>query len=143
MNEAVTETTGLEQTAPASDTQPYRDFVALSKEKSARKADLEALQEKINALEQKLIGQMEQTGVQRIHVDGMTVFLKLTLRARATNIATLAANPATKFMVKKTVHGETISAWVRERREEGDLILDELQDAISVYEQFSVGTRKA
>lgn len=101
-------------------------------------------------LEEQAIDYLLDMGVDSMRVDlptgKRTLYLKEEIWASATEPDALAHNLDTADMVRPTVNGQTLSAWVREqpRDPEGNPILPEsIKDAIKISRVTKLRTRKA
>lgn len=117
----------------------------------AMRQEEEALRDERGQHEEQLIEYMLDAGTESIRIvlpDGSkkTVFIRNEVWASALDVDTLRNHPDTAGLVKETVNGQTLSAWVREldRDDDGQPILpDELREAIKVSTPIRIGTRKA
>lgn len=96
-------------------------LVELSKRLEIEEATVKATKAEIATLEEALIPVFVKMGMQRARIAGRTVWLDRKVRASAGgNMAALCeafencSTDALKAMVKETVNGNTLGAWVRE-----------------------------
>ena len=126
--------------------QVLKDYVALCAEKRDLDNRLDMVKERIMEMEPNVIDTMCDAGMQFTRIDGLTLYLRTDLRASAVNVDTLAAFADTSFMVKQTVNGNTLSAWVREQEQDDDgnpILPDAIKEAIKVTQKVNARTRKA
>jgi len=96
-------------------------LVELSKQLELEEEAVKATKKQIAILEEELIPTFVKMGMQRARIAGRTVWLDRKVRASAGgNMPALCealencSTPALKAMVKETVNGNTLGAWVRE-----------------------------
>ena len=128
------------------DTDALHEFVQLEKDRRQLEAQLKSLKARKAKLEEQLLTEFEQTGVQNMRVDGMTVFIhRQTWANHAGNPAALVeAMRAAGMdeMVKVSVNTQTLSAWVRELESIEEPIPEAVAPHISVSEKFSLRTNR-
>lgn len=128
------------------DTDALHEFVQVEKDRRELEAKLKSLKARKARLEEQLLTQFEQEGVQNMRVDGMTVFVhRQTWANHAGNPAALVeAMRAAGMdeMVKTSVNTQTLSAWVRELESIEEEVPASIAPHISVSEKFSLRTNK-
>ena len=128
------------------DTEALHEFVELEKERRKLEVQLKSLKARKAKLEEHLLTEFEQAGVQNMRVDGMTVYVhRQTWANHAGNPdALVAAMRAAGMgeMVKTSVNTHTLSAWVRELHSIDENIPTPIAPHISVSEKFSLRTNK-
>lgn len=130
-----------------------REFVRLTNQKRELEADLRDVKARLGELEPQILDHFQQDGIQRVTVDGYTLYLSRSLYAGPKDgdkdrmIQSLQGlDESWSFLVSKTVNRNQLSARVREceQNAEGQPVLpDALKDAVEVFEQFTIGARKA
>lgn len=117
----------------------------------AMRQEEEELRDERGQHEEQLIEYMLDSGTESVRVkmsDGSrkTVFIRNEVWASALDVDALRNHPETASLVKETVNGQTLSAWVREQDRDGDgqpILPEELREAIKVSTPIRIGTRKA
>lgn len=124
-----------------------RLYVKLQKEK--REQDLAFKKKKAECaeVEEKLLKEFEEAGMQSANVDGMTVYLHRQLHASTGKLGKAAVIAALKETgmdeyVSETFSPSSISAFVREMDGNGQELPQKLKDTLNIYEKFSLLTRK-
>ena len=133
-------------------------FVALEKAKRDLEARLDAVKEEQKAVEETIFREVFEAGFvfQSITLDGMTVYLHRQLWAGAKQGEKEGLIYALKEsglvdMVSETFNTNTLSAWVRERQQEGGYqdigsliaaLPSRIGEHITVSEKFSLRTNK-
>ena len=121
-------------------------FIALTEEKRDLNEDLRVLNEELERVEQMLADEFLQQGLKNIKTDqGQTIYLKDQVFASAEGTTeelceVLKKDQKTEWLVKETVHGGQLSAWVRERLREGGLP-ENLKPHIKVTETKKLGVQ--
>lgn len=137
-----------------------RAFVGLAKIRADMKEHLAGVENRMQAIEFVLRQRFERDHVQKLHVDGMTVYLQHQLHAKAKEdkgqaVDALKAS-GLEALVHETFDDRTLSAVIRERRDEFEAaekrvlspqeILDRLpeplQDTLTISEITRLRTRK-
>lgn len=116
-----TETPPSPDTASPAATEQYpglAEFVQLAKEKRELEAKLKSTKKRLEQLQQPLLDAFTREGTKRINKDGLTVYLRRDLFARAkdSNMAALvsAMKQVVPEFVKETVNAQTLTGYVRE-----------------------------
>lgn len=120
-------------------------IVAIDERRRALEDEIQQLKEERRQIEETLLEELAEAGVDQIKADGRTLYTRSEIWASAQDIGALRAYPDTAPLIKETVNGQTLSAWVREleRTDEGDPVVpQELQDAIKVSKVYKIATRK-
>lgn len=123
-----------------------RRVVHLDNRKAELEAELEEVKRERGQLQELLIDQMAEQGLQSLKADGRTIYVRREIWASAQDIKALEEFPATAGFVKPSVNGNTLSAYVRELpRDEWDtpLVPDQIKDAVRVSIVNKIGSRKA
>jgi len=141
------------------DTAKLARFVEIEKARRELETRLEELKAERATLEEELLRQFQESGIDSMRVDGMTVYLKREIWAGAKDGDYERACRALREAgldqyVQERFNTQSLSAYVREQArlladdtagpDEILAVLPEpLRDAISVTEKFSLRTRKA
>jgi hypothetical protein len=130
-------------------------YVALVEKRRKHEDAVEDLKDQIKALEDKLITNMQTSGIGRVTIGDRTVWLDRKVWAGAADgTAALAAalkEVGLSDLVKDAVNAQTLSAWVREHDPDGNLAPEEIraklpaqvQAVIRISEVYKLGMRKA
>jgi hypothetical protein len=130
-------------------------FIEIMEKIRAHEGEIDDLKEKKKALEEKLLANFRKAGIDRVTVEGKTIWLRRDVRASAGGnmeglVSALREEGQDEF-IKESVNANTLSAWVREFDPNGDLPPDEIKKklppavaaVISVTETYSLALRKA
>ena len=110
-----------------------REFVWLSKRKEELEGNLEGIKKRMAELKVKLSEQFINSGVQNCTVDGKNVYLSRQIWAKfvagdsedETSLAVQRLKDhGLGWLVKPSVNGQTLSAWIREEEKQSDLPYD-------------------
>lgn len=123
-------------------------FVYFTGRKRELEAELRQVQDRLNELEPGLVDMFSEEGIQRTTVDGYTAYLQEEVWASPLNgdIAALcAALKEAGFgdMVAETVNRQTLSAWVREHRKDGEPLPPAVEPVISVTAGYRLRAKKS
>lgn len=131
-------------------------FVELDRRIKAHEDEIETLKEKRRALEERLIDNMTQAGLQRVTVDGVTVYIdrKLWAGANGEGMPALVAalrEEGLDEMVTESAGAQRLSAWVREhdpqKCDSPEVVVSRLPERIRpfirVSEVYKLCARKA
>ena len=134
------------------DNNQLRRFGELTDSIRQHEDDIEELKKERSSLEEGLLNEYRKDGVQRVTLEGKTYWLDRKLWASAAGpelpqALKLAGFPA---MVKETVNGLTLSAWVREFDPEAELSPEEVitklpeavQPFVKIAEVYKLQVRK-
>jgi N-acetyl-anhydromuramyl-L-alanine amidase AmpD len=123
-------------------------LVDLKATKKAQEDDLDYTKEQITKIEELIVDLMVQDEIQNFNMDGRTFYLSNRLHAsipadeKENVIRLFKEHPFYSGLVKESIDSKTLSAWVKERREEGDMP-KEIEEKLSIYEKTVVGVRKS
>lgn len=131
-------------------------LVELSKQLEQEESAVKSTKDKIKELEEQLIPTFVKMGMQRARIAGRTVWLDRKVRASAGgDMEALCAafskckDKTLKAMVKETVNGNTLGAWVREFDPDNvlspeqitALLPEDVRDVIKVTETTNLRVR--
>lgn len=131
-------------------------IVELSKQLDIEEAAVKATKKQIAILEEELIPMFVKMGMQRARIAGRTVWLDRKVRASAggdmealCNTFHMAKDKMLRDMVKETVNGNTLGAWVREFDPDNilspeqitALLPEDVRDVIKVTETTNLRVR--
>jgi len=124
-------------------------YIQLYEQKHSLEDATEDIKKKLADLEIKLLAQFTAAGVDKITLEGRTLWVQRMLWAGARDGNTIRAVEALKAhglaeFCREQLNVQGLSAFVRERDKAGDPPVPEgLAEAITVAEKFSVRVRKA
>lgn len=131
------------------DTGQVAEYVRLRSLQKAAEAEAEAYKNQADQLQETLLEQFAEEGIQKITVDGTTTYLRRELWARVEPGATreqvvegLKACGMGQF-VHEAFNTQTVSAWLRDLEREGQTMPEELDGVLTTAEVFSLRNRKA
>jgi len=131
------------------DLDEVRELIELRERKRAIKGSLDEVDARIKFLTPRILDEFSRSGVQRITVDGRTIYQTAKVWvSRAEGVLPddfhdLLREEGLGSLVKEGVNSQTISAWYREQRDLGEPIPDRLAEALKVSEVSDLGVRKA
>lgn len=125
-----------------------REFVALEKERRDLEDRLKHIKARRDDLEQILLGAFEESQIQSMKIDGLTVYIHRQLWARPKggdyDLAVRALREVGwDDLVEIKCNTHRVSSQVREMDREGVELPEPIKEAFDVSEQFSVRTRKS
>ena len=129
-------------------------WTELDIEKRQLEARLEEVKAELKSLNEPIMTYFAENGIDRITVNGRTVYQKRTIRASCGGEVDIVAEELTRIgkgeLVKQAVNANTLSAFVREF-DEGNMSAEEiaarlpgnLGNLINITEMFEITARKA
>jgi hypothetical protein len=129
-------------------TDELKRFVALEKRRRQLEIEIDNIKSEAAELELRLLPQFELSGMERISIDGRTVYVERKLWAKAKNDDKPAVCKALKHCrlgdyVEETFNVNSLSAYIRELDREGQAVPDVLASVLDVNEIFKLRTRKS
>ena len=129
-------------------TDELKRFVALEERRRQLEAEIDTLKAEAAELEQALMPQFEQAGIERVSVDSRTVYVERKLWASAKNGDRQALCKALKRarlsqFVQETFNSQSLSALVREWDRDGRPMPPSLREVLEVSEVFKLRTRRS
>jgi len=129
-------------------TDELKRFVALEERRRQLEAEIDTLKAEAAELEQALMPQFEQAGIERVSVDGRTVYVERKLWAKARDGDKAAVCKALKRCrlgdyVEETFNTNSVSAYIRELDREGRPLPASLREVLEVSEVFKLRTRRS
>ena len=136
------------------DIEMVRQFLRYRAEKQRLKKELDELSAELSRHEQALIEALALEGVDKISVDGRTVYPQRTFRPSLVDkhaaIAVLKQTPGWEHLVTETVNAQTLRGRVLELVKDGvvdndnmPILPPELKELVNLNEMYSLGDRKA
>lgn len=131
------------------DLDAVRELIRLRERKSELNGKLSDVEDRLKKLTPILLDEFAQAGVQRITVDGKTIYHSRRVwvgRADGVDLEEfmdVLREEGLGDLVKASVNSQTISAWYREQEDLGEPIPDRLSEVMKVSEVFDLGVRKA
>ena len=121
-------------------------IVEIDKERRSLGERDKELADERSRLEQQLLDDFQQNGIQSIRANGATVYLERKLWARPNaprdKVAAALRDAGLDEYVKEDFNTNSISAYARELDETGEELPPELQEVLTVNEVFKVKTRR-
>jgi hypothetical protein len=129
-------------------TDELKRFVALEERRRQLEAEVDSIKAETAELEQRLLPQFEQSGTERIAIDGRTVYVERKLWAKAKDGDKSSVCKALKRCrlgdyVEETFNTNSLSAYVRELDREGKPLSTALAAVLDVSEVFKLRTRRS
>jgi hypothetical protein len=129
-------------------TDELKRFVALEERRRQLEAEIDAIKAEAAQLEESLLPQFEQTGLEKVSIDGRTVYIERKLWAKAKDGDKAAVCKALKRAhlgdyVEETFNTNSLSAYVRELDREGRPLPPSLREVLEVSEVFKLRTRRS
>ena len=129
-------------------TDELKRFVALEDRRKQLEAEVESIKAEASELEGLLLPQFEQSGMERVSIDGRTVYVERKLWAKAKDGDKPAVCKALKRCrlgdyVEETFNSNSLSAYVRELDREGRHLPPSLVSVLEVSEVFKLRTRRS
>lgn len=134
--------TSQPSTPGAVTTAPIRQLIALNGEKDALEARLKEINADRERVTQSILDRWSEDGTQSIKLDGKTVYLRRSVYAKVLDrehVAEALREAGLDFML--TPNTNTLSAWLREREENGEPIPPGLDGIVGTFERFALGVR--
>jgi len=129
-------------------TDELKRFVALEERRKQLEAEVETIKAESSELEVRLLPQFEQSGTERIAIDGRTVYVERKLWAKAKDGDKPSVCKALKRCrlgdyVEETFNTNSLSAFVRELDREGKQLSPALAAVLEISEIFKLRTRRS
>ena len=129
-------------------TEELKRFVALEERRRQFEAEIDTIKAESAELEVRLLPQFEQSGTERIAIDGRTVYVERKLWAKAKDGDKGAVCKALKRArlgdyVEETFNTNSLSAYVRELDREDKPLPPSLATVLDVSEVFKLRTRRS
>jgi hypothetical protein len=123
-----------------------RRYKALKEQQAISEAEAKAMKDEAEIIEEQLIEQFSEAGVQNLNVDGKTVYLHRSIYAQrlpdktAEDVIAALEAAGAGDLVKPTVNANTLSAYVRELTEDDDApgLPPAVAEVLAPGERFSV-----
>ena len=129
-------------------TDEMKRFVALEEQRHQLEAEIDTIKAEAAELEGRLLPQFEQSGTERIAIDGRTVYVERKLWAKAKDGDKPSVCKALKRCrlgdyVEETFNTNSLSAYVRELDREGKKLSAALATVLDISEVFKLRTRRS
>ena len=129
-------------------TDELKRFVALEERRRQLETEVDSIKAEAAELESRLLPQFEQSGTERIAIDGRTVYVERKLWAKAKDGDKAAVCKALRRArlgdyVEETFNSNSLSAYVRELDREERPLPSSLRDVLEVSEVFKLRTRRS
>jgi len=124
-----------------------KKLISIKKRLDELDAETKKLKAEYDALEPEVIAYLEQEGLDRVTMDGRTVYVRRQLWASVNKenpfaLDILRENGLGDFIEEK-VNSQRISAYIREFEKTGQVIPDWCKEALNITEKFNVSIVKA
>lgn len=134
-------------TAQGINTDLLSAFVAESARKKAIEESLENSKRLLAEMEQSILDQFSESGVNSVKVDGTTIYMQKNTWASARDgnqdaVCSALRSMGYESLVKTAVNAQALSSLIRDFEREGG-IPDDLRQVINVTEKFSIRTRNS
>lgn len=123
-------------------TAPLKRLLTLNAEKDALEAQLKAVNAERDHITQSILDRWSEDGTQSIKLDGKTVYLRRSIYAKVLDrehVAEAMREAGLDSML--TPNTNTLSAWLREKEENGEPLPPGLDGIVGTYERFALGVR--
>lgn len=126
-----------------------KEFVELETERRELKDRLKKVKAKQSKLEEELLEKFQESGVQSLNIDGLTVYLRRQLWAyppseNKEEFYQILKDTGYGDFVRETVNTHSLSALFREAEDnEFSEIPTEIREKVNLSEKFSVRTRSS
>jgi hypothetical protein len=129
-------------------TEELKRFVALDERRHELEAEIDTIKAEAAELEQRLLPEFERSGMERVSIDGRTVYIERKLWAKAKAGDRAAVCKALKRCrlgdyVEETFNTNSLSAYVRELDREERQMPPTLAAVLDVSEVFKLRTRRS
>jgi hypothetical protein len=129
-------------------TDELKRFVALEERRRQLEVEIDTIKAEAAELEERLLPQFEQSGMERVAIDGRTVYVERKLWAKAKDGDKQALCKALKRarlseFVQETFNPQSLSALVREWDRDGRPMPPSLREVLEVSEVFKLRTRRS
>ncbi|HPH11488.1 MAG TPA: hypothetical protein PKW59_11525 [Thermotogota bacterium] len=129
-------------------TELLKSFIDLNNQKKGLNEELDRVKTNIDELEEKILEEFAEAGISSIKAFGANVFIAPQLFVspkdgdRPRLIAALKNTGLNEF-VQENFNTNTLKAYVKEQRNNGFELPQELEDAMKITETFELRIRKA
>lgn len=129
-------------------TEELKRFIALEERRRQLETEIDAIKAEAAQLEQMLLPEFERSGLEKVSIDGRTVYLERKLWAKAKDGDKAAVCKALKRahlgdFVEETFNTNSLSAYVRELDREERSLPPSLRDVLEISEVFKLRTRRS
>ena len=129
-------------------TEELKRFIALEERRRQLETEIDTVKAEATQLEQLLLPEFERSGVEKVSMDGRTVYLERKLWAKAKDGNKAAVCIALKRahlgdFVEETFNTNSLSAYVRELDREEKRLPPSLCGVLEISEVFKLRTRRS
>lgn len=129
------------------DTETLARFTELAEEERALKARMADVKQEKERLEEQLLNQFVDAGVQNTKINGMTVYVHRQVWANHNGdkqaLINALKNAGLEELVSENYSTQTLSAWYRELESLDQPVPDAVAPHLSTAEKFSLRTRRS
>lgn len=127
--------------------QRLAEFVAIENRRRELEDELRRVCKERDEMESRLLKNFGDLGMQAARIGNLTVYLRREVRASpkdgdSDRLCDTLAEQGFGELVKRNVHPQRLSAFVRDYEQEGKLP-DWLDKSVSIFEQYNIRTRKS
>jgi len=128
-------------------TENLKKFVELNRKKKELKKQLKQLEDELKQLQEDVMEVFEEEGIDKISLDGYTIFLKRTLWAKAKNgdyvyTVTKMKEYGLGDYVQEKFSTQAVSAYVREMEQEDPEEFEKLKEIFDISEVIQPQVKK-
>lgn len=125
-----------------SGTDDLKKLLGLNAQKEALEQQLKEINQERDRITGHVLERWSTDGVSSMKVDGKTVYLRRSVYARVLDREHVAdALRAAGLDSMLTPNTNTLSAWLREKEEQGEPLPPSLDGIVGMYERFALGVR--
>ena len=123
-------------------TDTLKELLVLNAEKDQLEARLKEINAERDRITQHVLDRWAEDGVSSMKVDGKTVYMRRSIYARILDREHVAeAMREAGLASMLTPNTNTLSAWIREKEENGEPLPPSLDGIVGTYERFALGVR--
>jgi hypothetical protein len=116
----------------------WRNRADLESVRRALKAELDFVTKEIAQIDEMIVGEIAESGVNSATVGGFNVHTRIDKTVKMTNRPLVISYMERHHPSLLTVHANTLKAWVKERIEEDGFIPPEIEPGIETGERLSI-----
>ena len=126
-----------------------REYIRLRRAQKDRQAEADSAKEEADLIEQQLLEEFAEDGVQNMSVDGNTIYLQRQLWAQVDNayskeeVIDRLRQSGLDHFVRDNYSTQTISSWLRELEAEEESLPPALEGVIRGVEKFQLRVRRS
>lgn len=131
------------------DVDRLRKYVMHRRRQRELEAELAEVKDEANALEQYLLEDFAEAGIDRMTIEGQTIYLHRQLWAQVpagvekAEVIEAMKDAGVDHFVREDFNTQTVSAWLRELEREGEEVPTELEGLLESSERYSLRVRRS